>query len=45
MMTMGYRSLPETAVDDPDEAVEWSRGAIEVALRKATKKKPRKPSV
>ncbi len=42
VMGLGYWSLPESAVDDPDEAVEWARGAIEVALRKAAAKKPRK---
>lgn len=42
VMTLGYWSLPETAVDDPDKAVDWARGAIEVALRKASAKKPRK---
>ncbi|CAN5161217.1 TfoX/Sxy family protein [soil metagenome] len=42
VMTLGYWSLPETAVDDPDEAVEWARGAIDVALRKAAAKAPRK---
>ena len=45
VMNLGYWSLPETAVDDPDEAVEWSRGAIAVALRKAAMKKPRKAKV
>lgn len=42
VMKLGYWSLPETAVDDPDEAAEWGRVAIEVALRKASAKKPRK---
>lgn len=42
VMSLGYWSLPESAVDDPDEAVDWARGAIEVAVRKATQKKPRK---
>lgn len=32
-MTMTYWSLPETAVDDPDEAVAWARRSLEVALR------------
>ncbi|CAN5348625.1 TfoX/Sxy family protein [soil metagenome] len=41
-MSMAYWSLPETAVDDPDEAVEWARSAIDAALRKATAKKPKK---
>ena len=42
VMSLGYWSLPEAAVDDPDEAVDWARGAIDVAVRKATQKKPRK---
>lgn len=42
VMKLGYWSLPESAVDDPDEAVEWARGAIAVALRKAAAKTPRK---
>ena len=41
-MTLGYWSLPDSATDDPDEAVEWARGAIDVALRKAAVKKPKK---
>lgn len=39
MMTLGYWSLPETAVDDPDEAIDWARAAIAVAVRKAAAKK------
>lgn len=39
IMTLGYWSLPEPAVDDPEEAIVWARGAIEVALRKAAAKK------
>lgn len=42
VMNLGYWSLPETAVDDADEAVDWARGAIEVALRKAAVKKPKR---
>lgn len=38
VMSLGYW----TAVDDPDEAVDWARGAIDVAVRKAAQKKPRK---
>lgn len=41
-MAMAYWSLPEPAVDDPEEAVTWARGAIEAAVRKAATKKPRK---
>ncbi len=42
-MTMAYWSLPEAAMDDPDEAVAWARQSIEAALRKAGAKRPRKP--
>lgn len=42
VMTMAYWSLPEAAVDDPDEAVRWARASIDAALRKASVKKPRK---
>jgi DNA transformation protein len=42
VMNLGYWSLPTSAVDDPEEAVEWARGAIDVALRKAAAKKPKK---
>jgi DNA transformation protein len=41
-MSMAYWSLPETALDDPEEAVGWARQSIEAALRKAAAKKPRK---
>ncbi|NJC42220.1 DNA transformation protein [Brevundimonas alba] len=44
-MTMAYWSLPERALDDPDEAVDWARQSIDAALRKAAAKKPRKPKV
>ena len=44
-MTMAYWSLPETALDDPDEAVDWARQSIDAALRKAAAKKPRKPKL
>ncbi len=42
-MTMAYWSLPENAVDDAAEAVDWARQSIDAALRKAAAKKPRKP--
>lgn len=42
-MTMAYWSLPEAALDDPDEAVDWARQSINAALRKAAAKRPRKP--
>ena len=43
VMTMAYWSLPESALDDPDEAVAWARQSIDAALRKAAVRKPRKP--
>jgi DNA transformation protein len=45
-MEMAYRRLPETAMDDPDEALSWARLGIEAALRAAAKKaaKPKKAS-
>jgi len=42
-MSMAYWSLPEAAMDNPDEAVAWARLSIEVTLRKAKAKRPRKP--
>jgi len=41
-LAMAYWSLPESAMDDPDEAVAWARGSIDAALRKATSRRPRK---
>ena len=41
VMSLGYWSLPESAVDDADEAVRWARAAIDVALRKAAAKTAR----
>jgi DNA transformation protein and related proteins len=38
-LSLGYWSLPETALDDPDEAVSWARRSLDVALRKAAGKK------
>ena len=35
--------VPASATDDPEEAVTWARGAIDVALRKAAAKKPSTP--
>lgn len=41
-MTMGYWSLPDAALDDPDEAVVWGRRSLEIAVRKAAGKTPKK---
>ncbi len=37
-MPMAYWRLPETALDDPDEAVAWARKALAVAYAKAAAK-------
>ena len=42
-MAMAYWSLPESALDDPDEAADWARKSIDAALRKAAARTPRKP--
>ena len=42
-MAMAYWSLPESALDDPDEAADWARQSIAAALRKAAARKPRTP--
>lgn len=44
MMSMGYWSLPEPALDDPDEAVAWARRSLDVAVKKTSGKK-RYPSI
>lgn len=41
-MSMAYWSLPETALDDPDEAVHWARRSIALAAAKAQAKRPRR---
>jgi len=38
-MSIGYWSLPEPALDDPDEAVAWARRSLDVAVKKASGKK------
>lgn len=38
-MRMGYWTLPDTALDDPDEAVAWARRSLEAAMKKASVKK------
>ena len=39
---MSYWRLPETAYDDPDEALGWGRLGVEAALRARAAKAPRK---
>lgn len=36
---MGYWRLPESALDDPDEAKGWARRALDVALKAKAKKR------
>jgi DNA transformation protein and related proteins len=43
VMPMAYWSLPDAAVDDPEEAVRWGRMSAAAAVRKAARKTPRKP--
>ena len=43
IQSMAYWSLPDTAADDPDEAVMWARKAVEAARRKAAGKRARTP--
>jgi len=37
-MSMAYWSMPEAALDDPDEAVAWARRSVELALAPKPKK-------
>jgi DNA transformation protein len=37
-----YWRLPETALDDPDEAAAWARKSLAVAEAKALQKRPRR---
>lgn len=37
-----YLSLPESALDDPDEAAEWARLAIGASVRAAARKRGRR---
>ncbi len=43
VVAMGYWRIPETAMDDPDEAVGWAKLGIEAALRARSKKPKPKP--
>ncbi len=40
VVDVAYRRLPETALDDPDEALGWARLGLEAADRAAVKKRP-----
>jgi DNA transformation protein len=39
---LGYWRLPDSAMDDPEEAARWGRKALAVAKAKAGAKKPKK---
>lgn len=42
MVDVAYRRLPETAMDDPDEAMLWARLGLDAAERTAARKAPRR---
>lgn len=42
---LGYWRLPESALDDPDEAAVWGRKALAIAHAKAKAKKPKATKV
>lgn len=42
-VSLGFWSLPEAALDDAETATAWARRSLDVALKKAAEKKPRKP--
>jgi DNA transformation protein and related proteins len=42
---LGYWRLPESALDDPDEAAVWGRKALAIARAKAKAKKPKAKKV
>lgn len=39
---MGYWTIPDSAMDDPDEACDWGKRALDFALSKQKPKKPRR---
>lgn len=41
----GFALLPESALDDPDEAAVWGRKALAIARAKAKAKKPKATTV
>jgi DNA transformation protein len=42
--SMGYWSLPDAALDDPDEAVRWAKLALEAARRASAGKAKKRPA-
>ena len=45
VVDVAYRRLPETAMDDPDEALEWARLGLAAADRAAVRKAPKRRKV
>jgi DNA transformation protein len=41
-LDLGYWRLPDSALDDPDEAAVWGRKALAIAKARAALKKPKK---
>ncbi len=41
VVDVAYRRLPETALDDPDEALSWARLGLLAADRAAARKRPK----
>jgi len=42
-LDMAYWRLPDSAMDDPDEAAKWGRAALKVALATPASRRKRKP--
>lgn len=42
-LTMNYYALPDEAYDDPEICEHWARKSLDVALRAAAAKKPKRP--
>jgi DNA transformation protein len=42
VIDVAYRRLPETAMDDADEALDWARLGVQAADRAAIRKAPRR---
>jgi len=41
-LDLGYWRLPDSALDDPDEAAKWGRKALAIAKANAASKRPKK---
>lgn len=40
-MSMGYWTLPDSALDDPDEGLAWARRSLEFALKATASRRPK----